>query len=127
MTQSPAFELSICVATRKCATLVQNSLATVLSALRRDSSVVIVNVEAKDYSLCRIPQHRWLDMSSDGASQPENRERLFVVGAQSVQRRCARSRQRNGRDRAGPRRDLRPDGALAIVSQEATAVNDRPR
>ncbi len=54
------------------------AIATVLDALRRDLSLIVVNVEARSFDLSRVLQCRWLAFESDRVYPPEQMELLFV-------------------------------------------------
>lgn len=53
------------------------SVSAVLEVLREDLSLVIVNVERKNYSLTKVVQRRWLDVQSDRVYRSEEMDRLF--------------------------------------------------
>lgn len=51
----------------------------VLGLLQRDVSLLIVNVEIRDFSLTRIIQRGWLNRDSDETYQPHQMDNLFVA------------------------------------------------
>lgn len=54
------------------------AIATVLDALRRDLSLLIVNVEAKDFTMSKMVQHRWINVDADRVYGRDEMDRLFV-------------------------------------------------
>jgi abequosyltransferase len=54
------------------------AVAAVLEALRGNFSLVVVNVEGKDFSMSRVTERRWLDFESNRVYGPEEMDRLFV-------------------------------------------------
>jgi abequosyltransferase len=54
------------------------AVATVLRALNRSVSLVLVNVETRDFTMTRVRNPRWLDWKSDRVYGPDEMDRLFV-------------------------------------------------
>lgn len=54
------------------------ALATILKALQRNLSLIIVNAELRDFTLQNIVQGRWLDFDSDRVYGPGDMDRLFM-------------------------------------------------
>lgn len=53
------------------------AVKTVLNALGRDLSLVVLNVEQRDFSLARVLRHRWLEFESDRLYGRAEMDRLF--------------------------------------------------
>lgn len=54
------------------------AIGAVLEALRRDFSLVIVNVEARDLTMSKIVQHRWIHFESDRVYAAGDMDGLFL-------------------------------------------------
>lgn len=54
------------------------AVETILTALRRDLSLVIVNAEAWDFKMTRILQRRWLDLATDREYEPQEVNCVFA-------------------------------------------------
>lgn len=57
------------------------AVSAVLRALRQDLSLIIVNIEARDFGMTRVLQRSWLDFESDRLYGPSDMEPLFVEAA----------------------------------------------
>jgi glycosyltransferase involved in cell wall biosynthesis len=54
------------------------AVVAVLEALCRDVSLVIVNVEFRNFNMSKVLQRRWLDFESDRMYRPREMDRLFA-------------------------------------------------
>jgi abequosyltransferase len=54
------------------------AVAAVLKTLGQDPSLVIVNVECRDFSMVKVVQPRWLGFESNRVYGPEEMDRLFT-------------------------------------------------
>lgn len=58
--------------------LMPGAVAAVLKALLRDLSLVLVNVEARDFSMSKVLRSRWLDFESDRVYTSDEMDQLVL-------------------------------------------------
>lgn len=55
-----------------------HAIARVLDALRLNTSLVMLNMEARDFSMSKVLQRKYLNFASDRVNEQHEMDRLFV-------------------------------------------------